>query len=231
MGEGGAFFRIPGHPRKDFKDRATTTQPDPDLIPYSTLAKPPAKILSPLSASAGLLVRTPARPSTRAPGYQSIRSMIARVAKAQGSSEQSQRKTRKVATPPAWALLIILLQQSYLPRSSLELQRRKLLLSLIPPLMFLRDRDGYFTTCYEVATALPPPFDLQAALNWDQEQIMAKASQLAGQTQDLMPSSEVILVEGEEEDAAGTRVPKVEEDKSGLAAQERKMLQLDLLFQ
>ena len=25
--------------------------------------------------------------------------------------------------------------------------------------------DGYFTACYEVATALPPPFDLQAALN------------------------------------------------------------------
>ena len=25
--------------------------------------------------------------------------------------------------------------------------------------------DGYFTACYEVATTLPPPFDLQAALN------------------------------------------------------------------
>ena len=39
--------------------------------------------------------------------------------------------------------------------------------------------DGYFTACYEVATALPPPFDLEAALNWDWEQIMAKAAQLA----------------------------------------------------
>ena len=38
--------------------------------------------------------------------------------------------------------------------------------------------DGYFTACYEVATALPPPFDLQAALNWDRDQIMAKAAQL-----------------------------------------------------
>ena len=36
--------------------------------------------------------------------------------------------------------------------------------------------DGYFTACYEVATALPPPFDLEAALNWDREQIMAKAA-------------------------------------------------------
>ena len=25
--------------------------------------------------------------------------------------------------------------------------------------------DGYFTACYEVATALPPPFDLEATLN------------------------------------------------------------------
>ena len=25
--------------------------------------------------------------------------------------------------------------------------------------------DGYFTDCYEIATALPPPFDLQATLN------------------------------------------------------------------
>ena len=30
--------------------------------------------------------------------------------------------------------------------------------------------DGYFTACYEVATALPPPIDLQAALNWDRDQ-------------------------------------------------------------
>ena len=40
--------------------------------------------------------------------------------------------------------------------------------------------DGYFTACYEVATALPPHFDLQAALNWDRDQIMAKAAQLSG---------------------------------------------------
>ena len=39
--------------------------------------------------------------------------------------------------------------------------------------------DGYFTAYYEVATALPPPFDLQASLNWDWDQIMAKAAQLA----------------------------------------------------
>ena len=36
--------------------------------------------------------------------------------------------------------------------------------------------DGYFTACYEVATALPPPFDLEAALNWNREQIMARAA-------------------------------------------------------
>ena len=39
--------------------------------------------------------------------------------------------------------------------------------------------DGYFTACYEVATALPPPFDLQVTLNWDRDQIMIKAAQLA----------------------------------------------------
>ena len=44
--------------------------------------------------------------------------------------------------------------------------------------------DGYFTACYEVATALPPPFDLAAALNWDREQIMAKAAQIAGGDQE-----------------------------------------------
>ena len=31
-----------------------------------------------------------------------------------------------------------------------------------------------------MATALPPPFDLQTALNWDRDQKMAKAAQLAG---------------------------------------------------
>ena len=35
-----------------------------------------------------------------------------------------------------------------------------------------------------MATALPPPFDLQAALNWDRDQIMAKAAQLAGGDQE-----------------------------------------------
>ena len=44
--------------------------------------------------------------------------------------------------------------------------------------------DGYFTACYEVANALPPPFDLAAALNWDREQIMTKAAQLAGGDQE-----------------------------------------------
>ena len=38
--------------------------------------------------------------------------------------------------------------------------------------------DSYFTACYEVALALPHHFDLQAALNWDRDQIMAKATQL-----------------------------------------------------
>ena len=37
--------------------------------------------------------------------------------------------------------------------------------------------NGYFTTSYEVATALPPTFDLQTALNLDRDQIMAKAAQ------------------------------------------------------
>ena len=40
--------------------------------------------------------------------------------------------------------------------------------------------DGYFTPCYAVATALPPHFDLRATLNWDRNQIMAKAAQLSG---------------------------------------------------
>ena len=44
--------------------------------------------------------------------------------------------------------------------------------------------DGYFTACYEVTTALPPPFDLQAALNWDREQIMAKVAQLSNGDQE-----------------------------------------------
>ena len=44
--------------------------------------------------------------------------------------------------------------------------------------------DGYFTACYEVAIALPPPFDLQAALNWDRDQIMVRATQLVGEDQE-----------------------------------------------
>ena len=36
--------------------------------------------------------------------------------------------------------------------------------------------DGYFTACYEVVMALPPPFDFQAILNWDWDQIIAKAA-------------------------------------------------------
>ena len=52
--------------------------------------------------------------------------------------------------------------------------------------------DGYFTACYEVATALPPPFDLEAALNWDREQIMTRAAQLAGGDQETeVPPHEV----------------------------------------
>ena len=45
-------------------------------------------------------------------------------------------------------------------------------------------KDGYFTAYYEVAMALPPPFDLQATLNWDRDQIMAKAAQLLGSDPD-----------------------------------------------
>ena len=39
--------------------------------------------------------------------------------------------------------------------------------------------DGYFTTSYEVAEALSPFFDMQAALNWDRVQIMVKATRFS----------------------------------------------------
>ena len=53
--------------------------------------------------------------------------------------------------------------------------------------------DGYFTACYEVATALPPPFDLEAALNWNREQILARAAQLdgGGQETEVLPQEVV----------------------------------------
>ena len=41
--------------------------------------------------------------------------------------------------------------------------------------------DGYFTASYEVAKAFPPPFDLQTTLNWDCDQIMARATHLEDQ--------------------------------------------------
>ncbi|KAK4860049.1 hypothetical protein QYF36_016388 [Acer negundo] len=91
--------------------------------------------------------------------------------------------------------------------------------------------DGYFTACYEVAKALPPPFDLQLALNWDREQIMANAAQFAGKDQaegdfsldnDPVPSSEVILVEKEENDPVRTGVSEVEATKDSMAAEEEE---------
>ena len=62
--------------------------------------------------------------------------------------------------------------------------------------------DGYFTACYEVATALPPPFDLEAALNWDREQIMAKAAQLAGGDQEAEAPPQEVAHLGHEADVA-----------------------------
>ena len=53
--------------------------------------------------------------------------------------------------------------------------------------------DGYFTAYYEVAIALPPPFDLEAALSWNREQIMARAAQLEGGDQETeVPPQEVV---------------------------------------
>ncbi|KAI9194151.1 hypothetical protein LWI28_003523 [Acer negundo] len=50
---------------------------------------------------------------------------------------------------------------------------------------------------------------------------MAKAAQLVGkdQAQEDSPRDDAYPVEEEEEDVTGTRVPKVEADKSGLAAE------------
>ena len=62
--------------------------------------------------------------------------------------------------------------------------------------------DGYFTACYEVATALPPPFDLEAALNWDREQIMAKADQLAGGDQETEAPAQEVAHPDQEVDVA-----------------------------
>ena len=62
--------------------------------------------------------------------------------------------------------------------------------------------DGYFTACYEVATALPPPFDLEAALNWDREQIMAKAAQLAGGDQEAEAPPQEVAHSGHQADVA-----------------------------
>jgi hypothetical protein len=62
--------------------------------------------------------------------------------------------------------------------------------------------DGYFTACYEVATALPPPFDLEAALNWDREQIMAKAAQLAGGDQETEAPPQEVAHPGQGADVA-----------------------------
>ncbi|KAI9194695.1 hypothetical protein LWI28_008281 [Acer negundo] len=100
----------------------------------------PAKVPSPLLASAGLLVKTPARPSIRTPGSQSIRSMLARLPKPGALQNNPKRRPERLLLLLLWALLPILLQQYCLLGSSLELQRRKLLMFLILPLMFLRDR-------------------------------------------------------------------------------------------
>jgi hypothetical protein len=82
--------------------------------------------------------------------------------------------------------------------------------------------DGYFTACYEVATALPPPFDLEAALNWDREQIMTRAAQLAGGDQEAEappqekahPGQEAVVAAGVQQDGTeGTDLdpPAIEE--------------------
>ncbi|KAI9186208.1 hypothetical protein LWI28_014883 [Acer negundo] len=299
---------VPSLPHSPFNTvQATTTQPDAVLIPPSTLAKPLAKIPSPLSASAGSLVRTPARPSTRAPRRQSIRSMLARATKARGTSEQSPRKTRKIAThsavgtPPNPPPAVLpsrkqpritekeaapasypaadvplgsgsggashdeavsqfvafcpegsLMNMAKLPIEILVTKGASVLAeaakaskngrqaAIVEAQHYLRCLDtetvwslrqheereclkreclkreclkrekrllqdenrlsrktvqnleaqegssfeyGYFTACYEIATALPPPFDLQTTLNWDREQIMAKAAHLASEDQ------------------------------------------------
>ncbi|KAI9186781.1 hypothetical protein LWI28_020781 [Acer negundo] len=79
-------------------------------------------------------------------------------------------------------------------------------------------KDRNFTSCYEVATALPPPFDLHAALNWDHEQIMAKAAQLVGddQAQEDPPQDDAYP---EEDDPAGIGVLEVEATHDDLVAE------------
>ena len=69
--------------------------------------------------------------------------------------------------------------------------------------------DGYFTASYDVVQGLPADFDLHAAFGWDREQILAKASELAGPylgnpSQNPDPSLEVILVDEEDAQAGSS---------------------------
>ena len=69
--------------------------------------------------------------------------------------------------------------------------------------------DGYFTATYEVVRGLPADFDLRTAFGWDREQILARASELAGldpgnPVQNLDPSPEVILVDEEDAQAGSS---------------------------
>ena len=58
---------------------------------------------------------------------------------------------------------------------------------------------------------MPPPFDLEAALNWDQEQIMAKAAQLVGGDQETdAPPQEVAHPDQEADTAAEVRLDGTE---------------------
>ncbi|KAI9192232.1 hypothetical protein LWI28_019823 [Acer negundo] len=74
--------------------------PASDRLSYFIWDMDRSQVPSPLPTSVGLLVKTLACPSIRTPRRQSMRSMLARAAIAQGSSEQSPKKTRKVAAPP-----------------------------------------------------------------------------------------------------------------------------------
>ena len=70
--------------------------------------------------------------------------------------------------------------------------------------------DSYFTASYEVVQGLPADFDLHAAFGWNREQILARASALAGPdlgdpAQNPDPSLEVILVD-EEDVQAGSNL-------------------------
>ena len=69
--------------------------------------------------------------------------------------------------------------------------------------------DGYFTASYGVVQGLPADFDLRTAFGWDREQILARASELAGHgpgdpAQNLDPSPEVILVDEEDAQAGSS---------------------------